>query len=50
MSQPLLVKSKLICVALNDAAQLRQLHATFNQKPYDKPPTEPVLYYKPRNT
>lgn len=50
MSQPLLVKSKLICVALNDAAQLKQLDATFNEKPYGKPPTEPVLYYKPRNT
>lgn len=50
MSQPVLVQSKLICVALNDAAQLKQLDATFNEKPYGKPPTEPVLYYKPRNT
>lgn len=50
MSEPTLVKSKLICVALNDAAQLKQLEATFNDAPYKKPPTEPVLYYKPRNT
>lgn len=50
MSETLLVKSKLICVALNDSMQLSRLEATFNEKPYGKPPTEPVLYYKPRNT
>jgi 5-oxopent-3-ene-1,2,5-tricarboxylate decarboxylase / 2-hydroxyhepta-2,4-diene-1,7-dioate isomerase len=45
-----LVHSKLVCVALNDKAQLAALEATFNQAPYNKPPTQPVLYYKPRNT
>lgn len=44
------VNSKLVCVALNDKAQLAALEATFNQAPYNKPPTQPVLYYKPRNT
>lgn len=42
--------SKLLCVALNDSQQLEALNEEFNQKPYIKPPTEPVLYYKPRNT
>lgn len=50
MSVKTLVNSKLVCVALNDKAQLAALEATFNQKPYQKPPTQPVLYYKPRNT
>jgi len=50
MTATLLVNSKLVCVALNDKAQLKALDATFNQAPYNKPPTQPVLYYKPRNT
>ena len=50
MSSPVLVNSKLVCVALNDSRQLKALDATFNEKPYNKPPTQPVLYYKPRNT
>jgi len=50
MTAKTLVKSKLICVALNDKAQLAALEKTFNQAPYKKPPTEPVLYYKPHNT
>ncbi len=50
MSAPILVNSKLICVALNDSDQLKKMAATFNEKPYVKPPTQPVLYYKPRNT
>jgi len=50
MTATLLVNSKLVCVALNDKAQLQALDATFNQAPYNKPPTQPVLYYKPRNT
>lgn len=50
MTKQLLVQSKLVCVALNDAQQLQELEATFNQAPYQKPPTQPVLYYKPHNT
>lgn len=50
MTATLLVNSKLVCVALNDKAQLKALDATFNQAPYNKPPTQPVLYYKTRNT
>lgn len=50
MTATLLVNSKLVCVALNDKTQLEALDATFNQAPYNKPPTQPVLYYKPRNT
>lgn len=50
MTANTLVNSKLICVALNDKAQLAALEATFNEAPYKKPPTQPVLYYKPRNT
>lgn len=49
MTKPI-VKSKLICVALNDANQLKAMDAQFNDAPYKKPPTEPVLYYKPSNT
>lgn len=45
-----LVKEKLVCVALNDAKQFDALNATFNEKPYVKPPTQPVLYFKTRNT
>lgn len=50
MTAKTLVNSKLVCVALNDKAQLAALEATFNEAPYKKPPTQPVLYYKPRNT
>lgn len=50
MTAKTLIKSKLVCVALNDKAQLAALKKTFNEAPYKKPPTQPVLYYKPRNT
>ncbi|GGO79829.1 hypothetical protein GCM10011348_15130 [Marinobacterium nitratireducens] len=50
MTAETLVNSKLVCVALNDKEQLATLEATFNEAPYKKPPTQPVLYYKPRNT
>lgn len=50
MTARTLVNSKLVCVALNDKAQLAALEATFNEAPYKKPPTQPVLYYKPHNT
>ena len=50
MTAKTLVNSKLVCVALNDQAQLAALQDTFHQAPYKKPPTQPVLYYKPRNT
>ncbi len=50
MTANTLVNSKLVCVALNDKAQLAALDGTFNTDPYKKPPTQPVLYYKPRNT
>lgn len=50
MNPNTLVHSKLICVALNDSEQLINMNDTFNEKPYAKPPTQPVLYYKPRNT
>ena len=50
MTANTLVNSKLVCVALNDKAQLTALEGTFNEAPYKKPPTQPVLYYKPRNT
>ncbi|WP_114417182.1 fumarylacetoacetate hydrolase family protein [Marinospirillum perlucidum] len=50
MTKKTLVNSKLICVALNDKKQLAALEGTFNEAPYKKPPTQPVLYYKPRNT
>lgn len=50
MTANTLVNSKLVCVALNDKAQLAALDGTFNEAPYKKPPTQPVLYYKPRNT
>ncbi|KEA63644.1 5-carboxymethyl-2-oxo-hex-3- ene-1,7-dioate decarboxylase [Marinobacterium lacunae] len=50
MTAKTLVNSKLVCVALNDKAQLAALEGTFNEAPYNKPPTQPVLYYKPHNT
>lgn len=45
-----LVKGMFVCVALNDAKQLEQLNSVFNEKPHVKPPTQPVLYFKTRNT
>ncbi|MDG3087825.1 fumarylacetoacetate hydrolase family protein [Vibrio hannami] len=45
-----LVKGKLVCVALNDKAQLENLKETFNEKPYLNAPTQPVLYFKTHNT
>lgn len=50
MTANTLVNSKLVCVALNDKSQLAALEGTFSEAPYKKPPTQPVLYYKPRNT
>lgn len=50
MTARTLVNSKLVCVALNDKTQMAALEATFNEAPYKKPPTQPVLYYKPHNT
>jgi len=50
MNKQILVTSKLVCVALNDKAQLAALEGSFNEAPYKKPPTQPVLYYKPHNT
>jgi len=44
------VRSKLVCVALNDPEHFESLQADFRAPPYGKPPTRPVLYYKPRNT
>ncbi|MFC1233594.1 fumarylacetoacetate hydrolase family protein [Vibrio sp. F74] len=50
MNSNQLVKEKFVCVALNDAKQLNELNGTFSEKPYVKPPTQPVLYFKTRNT
>ncbi|WP_461536465.1 fumarylacetoacetate hydrolase family protein [Spongorhabdus nitratireducens] len=50
MNNKTLVNSKLVCVALNDREQLNAMDSAFNEAPYKQPPTEPVLYYKPRNT
>jgi len=50
MTARTLANSKLVCVALNDKTQMAALEATFNEAPYKKPPTQPVLYYKPHNT
>lgn len=50
MTANTLVHSKLVCVALNDKSQLTALEGIFSEAPYNKPPTQPVLYYKPRNT
>lgn len=46
----LIVKGQLVCVALNDKAQLASLDDSFHRDPYKQPPTQPVLYFKPRNT
>ena len=45
-----IVKGKLVCVALNDQSQFDAMQDAFNEAPYKKAPTEPVLYFKPRNT
>ncbi|HBR96450.1 MAG TPA: 5-carboxymethyl-2-oxo-hex-3- ene-1,7-dioate decarboxylase [Gammaproteobacteria bacterium] len=45
-----LVSSKLVCVALNDTTQRAAMAAAFTDAPYKQAPTQPVLYYKPRNT
>ncbi|HGH6025674.1 TPA: fumarylacetoacetate hydrolase family protein [Vibrio mimicus] len=44
------LQGKVVCVALNDAEQLQQMQATFEQAPYKALPTQPVLYFKPHNT
>lgn len=44
------LQGKVVCVALNDAEQLRSMQATFEQAPYKALPTQPVLYFKPHNT
>jgi len=45
-----IVTGMLVCVALNDKAQLAALEPELHEAPYQKPPTQPVLYFKPRNT
>ena len=45
-----IVKGKLVCVALNDQNQLDAMQSVFEQAPYNKVASEPVLYFKPRNT
>jgi 5-oxopent-3-ene-1,2,5-tricarboxylate decarboxylase / 2-hydroxyhepta-2,4-diene-1,7-dioate isomerase len=50
MYQHPIVKGKLVCVALNDQKQLDAMQSVFEQAPYKKIPSEPVLYFKPRNT
>ncbi|CCN81021.1 putative Fumarylacetoacetate (FAA) hydrolase [Vibrio nigripulchritudo SFn27] len=42
--------SKLVCVALNDVRHREIWSDKFQQSPYKALPTEPVLYFKPRNT
>lgn len=44
------MKGMLVCVALNDKTQLAALEPELHEAPYKKPPTQPVLYFKPRNT
>ena len=44
------VRSKLVCVALNDRAHFDSLQTEFHEPPHREPPTHVVLYYKPRNT
>lgn len=44
------LKGKVICVALNDQQYLDLLTEKFEQPPHKALPTEPVLYFKPRNT
>lgn len=43
-------QSKLVCVALNDKRHRQEWNDKFQQPPYKALPTEPVLYFKPRNT
>lgn len=43
-------KGKVVCVALNDSEQRQSMAEQFNEPPYKAPPTQPVLYFKPRNT
>ncbi|MBD1557693.1 5-carboxymethyl-2-oxo-hex-3- ene-1,7-dioate decarboxylase [Vibrio sp. S9_S30] len=43
-------QSKLVCVALNDQRHRQEWYNKFQQPPYNALPTEPVLYFKPRNT
>ncbi|MGB1238349.1 MAG: fumarylacetoacetate hydrolase family protein [Pseudomonadales bacterium] len=50
MNTDSIVKGKLVCVALNDAEQLAALQQTFSEPPHKAAPTQPVLYFKPRNT
>ncbi len=50
MTKHPIIKGKLVCVALNDAEQIKAMQAEFNGAPYQKPPTQPVLYFKPHNT
>lgn len=45
-----IIKGQLVCVALNDAEQFDAMQTTFNEAPYKSAPTQPVLYFKPRNT
>lgn len=50
MQQIINPQGALVCVALNDKSQLAALSDRFHQAPYLKPATQPVLYFKPRNT
>ena len=45
-----IIQRHLVCVALNDADYFNRQQSCFQQAPYQQPPTEPVLYFKPRNT
>ncbi len=44
------LQGKVVCVALNDQQYLDLLTDKFQQPPHKALPTEPVLYFKPRNT
>ncbi|WP_018924336.1 fumarylacetoacetate hydrolase family protein [Salsuginibacillus kocurii] len=46
----ILVSGDVYGVALNDRLFLDKNESTFNEKPYNQPPTAPVLYIKPKNT
>lgn len=50
MTENPIVKGKLVCVALNDTVQVDAMQTAMHQPPYKKPPTQPVLYFKPHNT
>jgi 5-oxopent-3-ene-1,2,5-tricarboxylate decarboxylase/2-hydroxyhepta-2,4-diene-1,7-dioate isomerase len=45
-----LTNHSLVCVALNDREHLQALEPQLHEAPYKQPPTQPVLYFKPRNT